>query len=65
MKSQNNKKELENMKGRTMSSVEGGEKETETKVNGEKWGRRRRKLTVKMMTNLHGVLPREQSLYTR
>lgn len=64
MKGQNNKKKLENTKGRTMSSVEGGEKETKTKVNEEGWGRRRRKRAVKMTTNLHGVLPREQSLHT-
>jgi hypothetical protein len=31
MKGQNNKKKLENTKGRTMSNVEGGEKETKTK----------------------------------
>jgi hypothetical protein len=44
MKDQNNKKKLENMKGRTMSRVEGGEKETKTKVNEEGGGRMRRKL---------------------
>lgn len=61
---QNNKEKLENMRGRTMRGVEGGEKETNTKMNEEGWGRRRKR-TVKMMTNLHGVQPREQSLHTR
>jgi hypothetical protein len=53
------------MKGRTMSRVEGGEKETKTKMNEEGGGKRRRKRTVKVMTNLHGVLLGEQSLHTR